>query len=170
VCTIVNGLTAFADCFARPRAAWSLLPGASAARSPCWHGSPGLPGPVLRQVSEALSPPPLMSFRDRLTDRSPKKPRVNPLTDCPKKRAPWRREIMKRPFSLISTAFLSSRRQSFNGGRFSCFIGGAIVNVPVFGRQEGLPLDANSSGGSVGRSLGKTHPKNQTIGSPYLLT
>jgi hypothetical protein len=73
-------------------------------------------------------------------------------------------------FSLTLTAFLSSRRQSSKCGRFSCFIGGAIVNVPVSGRQEGLPLDANSSGGSVWRSLGKIHPKNQTIGSPYLLT
>jgi hypothetical protein len=56
---------------------------------------------------------------------------------------------MKWPFSLISTAFLSSRRQSSNAGRFSCFIGGAIVNVPVFGKQEG-PLDAVSSGGVSG--------------------
>jgi hypothetical protein len=73
-------------------------------------------------------------------------------------------------FSLILTAFLSRRRQSSNGGRFSCFIGGAIINAAEFGRQEGLPLDAGSSGGLVGRSLGKTHPKTQTNGSPYLLT
>jgi hypothetical protein len=84
-------------------------------------------------------------------------------------RAPWRREKMKRPFSLISTAFLSSRRQSSIAGRFSFFIGGASYNVARFGRQEGLPLDAKSTGGLVGRSLGQNSPRNQTNGSPYLL-
>jgi hypothetical protein len=76
---------------------------------------------------------------------------------------------MKWPFSLTLTVFLSSWRQSSNGGRFSFFIGGTITNAAEFGRQEGLPLDAGSSGGLVGRSLGKTHPQNQTNGSPYLL-
>jgi hypothetical protein len=72
------------------------------------------------------------------------------LTDCPKNNE--RHGVVKfaEAFSLISTAFLSSRRQSSIDGRFSCFIGGAVVNVPGFGRPSS---DANSSGGVVGPKL-----------------